>query len=104
MKKILNYLKHLIKKFTSRTKKCERLILNNGYREDAELIRFVQERIKILGESSMPFVITWDDFPTDQYGKVELVWNNKVVQTANLMRGKNNVIYWKFDGYKLMLR
>ena len=97
MKKIINYLKGLIGKFTSRQKECERLILNNKYREDAELIRFVQERRKILGEISIPFVITLDNFPTDYYGKVELVWNNKVVQTANLMRGEHNLIYWKFD-------
>lgn len=67
------------------------------YCEDAELIRFVQERRKALGESSMPFVIIWDVFPADQYGKVELVWNNKVIQTAKLMRGKHNLIYWKFN-------
>lgn len=97
MKKIIDYLKHLIKKFTHRQKKCERYILNNRYREDAELIKFVQERRRTLGESSMPFVITWDDFSIDQYGKVELIWNNKVVQTVKLMRGKHNLIYWKFD-------
>lgn len=97
MKKIINYLKGLIEKLTSRQKKCERYILNNRYREDSELIKFVQERIKTLGESSMPFVIIWDDFPADQYGKVELVWNNKVVETAKLMRSKYNLIYWKFD-------
>ena len=97
MKKIINYLKTLIRKFTSRPKKCERYILNNRYREDAELIKFVQERIKTLGESSMPFVIIWDDFPTNQYGKVELVWNNKVVETSKLMRGKYNLIYWEFN-------
>ncbi len=97
MKKIINYLKHLIRKFTSRTKKCERYILNNRYREDGELIKFVQERMKTLGESSMPFVIIWADFPADQYGKVELVRNNKVIETAKLMRGEHNLIYWKFD-------
>lgn len=97
MKKIINYLKRLIRKLTSRTKKCERYILNNGYREDAELIKFIQERRRTLGKSSMPFVIIWDDFPVDQYGKVELIWNNKVVQTAKLMRGKHNLIYWKFN-------
>lgn len=97
MKKIINYLKGLIRKLTSRTKKCERYILNNRYREDAELIKFVQERVKTLGESSMPFVIIWGDFPADQYGKVELVWNNKVIETAKLMRGEHNLIYWKFD-------
>lgn len=94
---IINYLKGLIRNFTSRKKKYERYILNNRYREDAELVKFVQERIKTLGESSMPFVIIWDDFPTDQYGKVELVWNNKVIQTAKLMRSKHNLISWKFD-------
>lgn len=96
MKKIINYLKGLFEKLTSRTKKCERYILNNGYREDAELIKFVQERIKTLGESSMPFVIIWDDFPADQYGKVELVWNNKVIEYAKLMKGKHDLIYWRF--------
>lgn len=97
MKKIIDYLKHLIRKLTSRPKKCERYILNNRYRRDAELIKFVQERINTLGESFMTFVIIWGDFPADQYGKVELVWNNKVLETAKLMRGKHNLIYWKFD-------
>lgn len=97
MKKIINYFKDLIRKFTSRPKVCERYILNNRYREDAELIKFVRERQRTLGKSSIPFVITWDNFPADQYGKVELVWNNKVVETAKLMRSKHNVIYWKFD-------
>ena len=97
MKKIINYLKHLIRKSTSRPKTCERYILNNRYRKDAELIKFVQKRIRTFVESSMPFVITWNDFPADQYGKVELVWNNKVVETAKLMRGEHNLIFWKFD-------
>ena len=96
MKKIIDYLKHLIRKFTSR-KGSERYILNNKYRKDAELIKFIQERIKTLDKSSTPFVLIWDDFPTDQYGKVELVLDNKVVQTAKLMRDKNNLIYKKFD-------
>ena len=97
MKKIINYLKGLIGKLTSRPKKCERYILNNRYREDAELIKFVQERKRTLGKSSIPIVITWDDFPADQYGKVELVWNNKVFESAKLMRSKHNLIYWKFN-------
>lgn len=97
MKKIINYLKGLIGKLTSRQKKCERYILNNRYREDAELIKFVQERIRTSEENSMSFVITWGDFPADQYGKVELVWNNEVVETAKLMRSKHKLIYWKFD-------
>lgn len=97
MKKIINYFKNLVRKFTSQSKACERYILNKRYSEDVELIKFIQERRRTLGESSMPFVIIWDDFPVDQYGKVELIWNNKVVQTAKLMRGKYNLIYWKFD-------
>lgn len=98
MKKIINYLKGLVRKLTSRPKKCERYILNNRYSDDGELIKFVRERIKTLRENSMPFVITWDNFPSDQYGKVELVWNNEVIQTAKLMRSsKHNLIYWKFD-------
>lgn len=97
MEKIINYLKHLIRKLTSRPKKCERYILNNRYRGDAELTKFVQERINTLGKSSIPCVIIWGDFPADQYGKVDLVLNNKVVNTSKLIRGKHNLIYWKFD-------
>ena len=95
--KIINYLKCLVEKFTSRQKKCERYILNNMYREDGELTKFVRERQRISRTSSVPFVITWGNFPADQYGKVELVWNNEVVGSAKLMRSKYNIIYWKFD-------
>lgn len=97
MKKIINYFKNLIRKFTSRPKKCERYILNNKYREDAELIKFVQKRKRTLGTYSIPIVIIWGDFPADQYGKVELVWNNKVFGSAKLMRSKHNLIYWSFN-------
>lgn len=93
---IINYLKDLIRKFTSQPKKYERYILNSKYRGNAELIKFVQERKRTLGESSMPFVIIWDDFPADQYGKVELVRNNKVIESVKLMNGKHNLIYWQF--------
>ena len=97
MKKIINYLKGLVGKLISRPKICERYILNKIYREDAELIKFVRERLRTLGTSSIPFVITWDKFPADQYGKVELVWNNKVFESAKLMRSKHGFIYWDFN-------
>lgn len=97
MKKIINYFKNLIRKFTSRPKVRERYILNKRYCEDAELIKFVRERQRTLGKCSMPIVIIWGDFPADQYGKVELVWNNEVFESAKLMRSKHNLIYWKFN-------
>lgn len=97
MKKIINYLKGLVRKSTSRPKKCERYILNNRYREDGELIKFVRERQITSRTSSIPLVITWGNFPADQYGKVELVCNNKVVESVKLIRGKHNLIYWEFD-------
>ena len=97
MKKILNYFKDLIRRFTFRPKACERYILNNRYREDGELIKFVQKRKIILGTYSIPIVIIWGDFPAEQYGKVELVWNNEVFESAKLMRSKHNLIYWEFN-------
>lgn len=97
MKKIINYFKNLVRKFTSQSKACERYILNKRYSEDVELIKFVRERQRTLGKSSIPFVVTWGDFPADQYGKVELVWNNKVFKSAKLMRSKHNFIYFEFD-------
>ena len=42
------------------------------------------------------FSVIEDDFPADQYGKVELIRNNKVIETAKLMRSKHDLIYWQF--------
>lgn len=61
MKKIINYFKNLVRKFTSQSKACERYILNKRYSEDVELIKFVRERQRTLGKSSIPFVITLNE-------------------------------------------
>lgn len=87
MKKIISYLKGL---FSNKPILEERYTLNKMYQDDTELKRFIQKRQKTV-------VFEWNNFPADQYGKVELVRNNKVIETAKLMRGKHNLIYWKFD-------
>lgn len=87
MSKIINYLKRL---FSNKPRFEERYTLNRMYQDNAELKRFIQERRKTV-------VFEWNKFPADQYGKAELLWNNKVIETAKLMRGKHNLIYWRFD-------
>ena len=87
MKKIISYLKGL---FSNKPLLEERYTLNKMYQDNAELKRFIQERQKTV-------VFEWDKFPADQYGKAELVRNNKVIESAKLMKGKHNLIYWKFD-------
>ena len=93
----MNWIRRLFNWLFHRPKLTERYILNNMYRNDTELVKFVQERIQILKTNSVLFVITWDKFPANQYGKVELVRNNEVIDTAKLMRKENNLIYWSFD-------
>ncbi len=93
----MKWIKNLIRKFTPRPKITERITLNAMYRYDNELIKFVKERMGVLSRSSIVFVISWGDFPADQYGKVQLVRNGKVIEGAKLMRRKHNLIYWKFD-------
>lgn len=69
----MKWIKNLIRKFTSRPKLTERYTLNRMYQDDTELKKFIQERLRTMERSSIAFVITWDNFPADQYGKVELV-------------------------------
>ena len=95
MKRIINYLKRL---FSNKPRFKEKHTLNKMYQDNAELKRFIQERQEMAKRiPTISFVLEWNKFPADQYGKVEFVRNNKVVESAKLMRGKHNLIYWKFD-------
>lgn len=93
----MKWIKNLIRKFTFRPKITERITLNRMYQDDTEMKEFIQWRVQMLNENNRLYVISWSDFPADQYGKVELVRNNKVVETAKLMRSKHNLIYWQFN-------
>ena len=95
MKKIISYLKRL---FSNKPILEERYTLNRKYLGRSEqLKRFIEERQYHCDMLGIEFSVIEDDFPDCQYGKVELVRNNKVIETAKLMRGKHNLIYWKFD-------
>ena len=95
MKKIISYLKGL---FSNKPILEERYTLNKMYQDNAELKRFIQERQETEERSpTISFVFEWNKFPAGQYGKVELVRHNKVIETAKLMKGKHDLIYWKFD-------
>lgn len=76
----------------------ERYTLNRKYLgRSQELKRFIEERQYHCEMLGIKFSVIEDDFPANQYGKVELIRNNKVIETAKPMRGKHNLIYWKFD-------
>lgn len=94
MKKIINYLKRL---FSNKPLLEERYTLSRKYLGCSEdLKRFIEKRQYYCDMLGMKFSVIEDDFPADQYGKVELVRNNKVIETVKLMRGKHNLIYWQF--------
>jgi hypothetical protein len=95
----MNWIKRMIRKLTSqRIKLEERYTLNRKYLgRSQELKRFIEERQYHCEMLGIKFSVIEDDFPDCQYGKVELVRNNKVVESAKLMRSKHNLIYWKFN-------
>ena len=98
MKKIINDLKRLIRKFTSRRIKLEeRYTLNRKYLGRSEDLKiFIEKRQYHCDMLGIKFSVIEDDFPADQYGKVESIQNNKVIETAKLMKAKYNLIYWHF--------
>ena len=75
----------------------ERYTLNRKYLGCSEDLKiFIEKRQHYCDILGVKFSVIEDDFPADQYGKVELVRNNKVIESAKLMKGKHNLIYWQF--------
>lgn len=95
----MNWIKRMIRKFTSqRIKLEERYTLNRKYLGRSEDLKiFIEKRQYQCDMLGIKFSIIEDDFPDCQYGKVEMVRNNKVIESAKLIKGKHNLIYWKFD-------
>ena len=94
MGKVINKIKSWFKR---KPRFKEKYTLNKMYQDNAELKRFIQERQETAKRSpNISFVFEWNEFCADQYGKVELVRNNKVIESAKLMKGKHNLIYWQF--------
>ena len=95
----MNWIKRMIRKFTSqRIKLEERYTLNRKYLGRSEDLKiFIGKRQYQCDMLGIKFSVIEDDFPADQYGKAELVRNNKVIESAKLMKGKHDLIYWKFD-------
>ena len=95
MKKIINNLKRL---FSNKLRLEERYTLNRKYLGRSEDLKiFIEKRQYHCDMLGIKFSVIEDDFPADQYGKAELVRNNKVIESAKLMKGKHDLIYWKFD-------
>lgn len=94
MKKIISYLKVL---FSNKPILEERYTLNRKYIGCSEDLKiFIEKRQFHCDMLGVKFSVIEDDFPADQYGKVELIRNNKVIETAKLMRSKHDLIYWQF--------
>lgn len=76
----------------------ERYTLNRKYLGHSEELKiFIEKRQYYCDMLGIKFTVIEDDFFADQYGKIELVRNNKVIETAKLMRSKHNLIYWSFN-------
>ena len=75
----------------------ERYTLNRKYLGRSEqLKRFIEERQYRCDMDGIEFTIIEADFPDYQYGTVELLRNGKVIDKAEFIKGKNDLIYWQF--------
>jgi len=94
MRKLINKIKNWFKR---KPRLEERYTLDRKYLgRSQELKRFIEERQYHCEMYGIEFSVIEDDFPADQYGKVELFRNNKVMESVKLMKGKHNLIYWQF--------
>ncbi len=99
----MNWLKRMIRKFTSqRIKLEERYTLNRKYLGRSEdLKQFLEARQSSCDCFGIKLtVIEGDNFPDHQYGYVELVDNGKVIESALLEKGDLGLVRCEFYGNK----
>lgn len=99
----MNWIKRMIRKFTSqRIKLEERYTLNRKYLGRSEdLKQFLETRQSCCDCFGIKLTVIEDDnFPDHQYGYVELVDNGKVIESALLKKGDLGVVRCEFYGNK----
>lgn len=69
MKKIINYLKGVIKKFFPRPKLAEEYIINTSYKDNKDVAVFIKKRCHWCKEEGIEFRLYYSPF-----AKQEIVW------------------------------
>ena len=93
----MNWIKRMIRKFTSqRIKLEERYTLNRKYLGHSEdLKQFLEARQSFCDCFGIKLTVIEDDnFPDHQYGFVELLQNGKTIESALLKRGDLGLVLW----------
>ena len=99
----MNWIKRMIRKFTSqRIKLEERYTLNRKYLGRSEDLKlFLEKRQSCCDYFGIKLTVIEDDnFPDHQYGYVELVDNGKVIESALLKKGDLGLVRCEFYGNK----
>lgn len=96
MKKIINYLKRLIGKATSRPKLREVYTINIKYCANEEVRKFLKERRTLCLENGVDFELDYKEGHESLVGIVELFRGKVFIHKAKLKMNEANLIYWQF--------
>ena len=97
MKKIINYLKGLIRKFFPRPKLTEVYIISTTYQHIKPVVEFLEKRKQWCEKEGVEFRLHY--FPilnTKKCGEVQLYLNGEKMGSSKLYLDKGKV-YFKFD-------
>ena len=96
MKKIINCLKRLMGKSTSRPKLREVYTINRKYCGNKEVLEFLKERRTICLENGMDFELEYKEGHESLVGIVELFRGKVSIHKAKLKMNEVNLVYWQF--------
>ena len=97
MKKIINYLKHLIRMFFPRPKLAEEYIINTSYKNNKDVAAFIKKRCHWCKEEGIEFRLYYSPLRNKKLcGEVQLYLNGEKMGSSKLYLDKGKV-YFKFD-------
>lgn len=102
MKKIINYLKGLIRKFFPRPRFAEEYIICIGYKDWDVIKEHLERRKSICVETNTDFRVTFAELPhSGVFGYVNLIYNDKVIDTAKIrFNFHTRLLYYDFNEEK----
>lgn len=97
MKKIINYFKNLVRKFTSRSKLIEEYIINTSYKDNKDVVAFIKKRCHRCKEEGIEFRLYYSPLRNKKLcGEVQLYLNGKKAGSSKLYLDKG-LVYFKIN-------
>ena len=94
---ITNWLKRMIRKFTSRPKLTEEYIINTSYKDNKDVAAFIKKRCHWCKEEGIEFRLYYSPLRKKKLcGEVQLYLNGEKMGSSKLYLGKG-IVYFKFD-------